>query len=92
MRYFLFIAVASLMISGLSTMAYAEQETLGGQGIQHQDDARDTMKELERKGQEKVDQAKGEASAPTRAEEIQTQNKESINNKIDAMKEEVMGR
>ncbi len=91
MRDILPFVLTSAFVFGISSLTFAGQETLGSHGIQHKDDARDTMQELERRGQEKVDQAKGESSKPTQIEEIQTRSKEDINNKIDAMKEGVMG-
>ncbi len=91
MRYILPLVLTSAYVFGMSAISFAGPDTIGNHGVQHKDDARDTMQELERRGQEKVDQAKGESSKPIQIEEIQTRSKEDINNKIDAMKEGVMG-
>ena len=93
MRHSFVTFMTAACILTMGSMAFAmEKHGLGKNAIQHKEDARDTMSELSRRGQEKVDQAKGEARKPDPIEEIQTRSKEDINNKIDDMKERTMGR
>ena len=87
------ILLTSIGIIGASTGAFAfESDHQSGMAVQHHQDARETMQELEQRGEEKVDRAKGNARMPDEVDEIQTRTKENINNKIDEMKEGMTGR
>ena len=92
MRNFLLVIITSASVFGMSAIVFPGQENIRSHAIQHKDDAGDTMKELERRGQDAKNQAKGEATRPTQAEEIQTRRKEDINNTLDSIKEDIIGR
>ncbi len=84
--------LSGMCLMGMGSMTFAlEDSTMGQQKVEHKDDAQDTMNEISIRGEEKVDQAKGEARARNRQEDIQTKSKEDINRKIDAMKEGMLG-
>ena len=93
MRQTIVAFMTTLCVLGMGTLSFAfDKHEFGGNPIQHKGDAQTTIDEMATRGQDKVNQAKGEGVKPSHREVIQTRKKESTQNKIEAMKEEVIGK
>ncbi len=93
MRDYLVTFITTMCLLGIGPLAMAfDNQKFSENPIQHKGDAQESLEEMIRRGQDKVNQAKGDATKPSHGEVIQTRKKESTQNKIEAMKEEVIGK
>ncbi|GJL57009.1 MAG: hypothetical protein NPIRA02_41410 [Nitrospirales bacterium] len=89
MKHLVAVLIVGLYLSGGSPVVLALELGAGKGNVK---DAQATLNEMTKEADDKVREAKGEAKEESMAEKIQSKSKDDIQEKIDDMKSDVMGK